>query len=167
MLENAFFVKKWPKIEKKSRFFHFNHFCWQNWEYIQHNRSQNKREGYFLISSKFDPIFKICQGCKIFWIFFNFPFPWSKMVLHTNFQTYRAPKLRSLLAKKVVWLNFLFQILCNTTLTPFQEINASRLIYFFIFSLLLTKTWWVLWSKLDHFCIIYIFLIFYLHFQWF
>ena len=88
MLENAFFVKKWPKIEKKSRFFHFNHFCWQNWEYIQRNKSQNKKEGYFLISSKFDPIFKICQGCKIFWIFFNFPFSWSKMVLHTNFQTY-------------------------------------------------------------------------------
>ena len=110
MLENAFFVKKWPKIEKKSRFFHFNHFCWQNWEYIQHNRSQNKREGYFLISSKFDPIFKICQGCKIFWIFFNSPFPWSKMVLHTNFQTY-STKIEVPTGQNVVWPTIMAQTL--------------------------------------------------------
>ena len=110
MLENSFFVKKLPKIEKKSRFFHFNHFCWQNWEYIQHNRSQNKREGYFLISSKFDPIFKICQGCKIFWIFFNFPFPWSKMVLHTNFQTY-STKIEVPVGQNVVWPTIMAQTL--------------------------------------------------------
>ena len=110
VLKNAFFVKKCPKIEKKSWFFHFNHFCWQNWEYIQHNRSQNKREGYFLISSKFDPIFKICQGCKIFWIFFNFPFPWSKMVLHTNFQTY-STKIEVPTGQNVVWPTIMAQTL--------------------------------------------------------
>ena len=110
VLKNAFFVKKCPKIEKKSWFFHFNHFCWQNWEYIQHNKSQNKKEGYFLISSKFDPIFKICQGCKIFWIFFNFPFPWSKMVLHTNFQTY-STKIEVPTGQNVVWPTIMAQTL--------------------------------------------------------
>ena len=126
MLENAFFVKKWPKIEKKSRFFHFNHFCWQNWEYIQHNRSQNKREGYFLISSKFDPIFKICQGCKIFWIFFNFPFPWSKMVLHTNFQTY-STKIEVPTGQNVVWPTIMAQTLYLYIYAILQQLLQEQL----------------------------------------
>ena len=110
MLQNAYFVKKWPKIEKKSRFFHFNHFCWQNWEYIQRNKSQNKKEGYLLISSKFDPIFKICQGCKIFQIFLNSLFPWWKMVLHTKFHTY-STKIEVPTSQNVVWPTIMAQTL--------------------------------------------------------
>ena len=104
------FCQKWPKIEKKSRFFYFNHFCWQNWEYIQRNRSQNKKEVYFLISSKFDPIFKICQGCKIFRIFLNSPFPWWKMVLHTKFRAY-GTKIELPTSQNVVWPTIMAQTL--------------------------------------------------------
>ena len=51
------FWQKWPKIRKKSGFFSFNHLCWLNWYYTQHNRSQDKKEVYFLITSKFDSFF--------------------------------------------------------------------------------------------------------------
>ena len=81
------FWQKWPKIRKKSIFFSFNQLCWLNWYYTQRNRSQDKKEVYFLITSKFDPFFKICQGCKILGIFLDSLFPWWKIVLYTNFHT--------------------------------------------------------------------------------
>ena len=119
VLEKAFFGQKWLKIEKKSRFFYFNHFCWQNWEYIQCNRSQNKKEVYFLISSKFDPIFKICQGCKIFRIFLNSPFPWWKMVLHTKFRAY-GTKIELPTSQNVVWPTIMAQ-----TLYSIESVRSS------------------------------------------
>ena len=66
MLENTLFSEKKTLKSKKVIFFYFNHLSWVNKYYIQRNRSQYKKEMYFLITSNFDTFSKSFKVIKYF-----------------------------------------------------------------------------------------------------